>query len=156
VNNSGWPRKPLRDTAQGTGAATVKTILRAVRNAFARTYSERIYSKITNGYRSFVRVEELVYRAAELCPGLCPTKEEVEAELRLPLSDKEGTEIAWEIFLLVLSYKSVATSRTMLRLRESRELLASPETGGWTRIPRKRAPRTAKCLSNNRATQRRG
>ncbi|HKZ16740.1 MAG TPA: enoyl-CoA hydratase/isomerase family protein [Geobacteraceae bacterium] len=122
-----WPRKPLRDTAQGTGAATVKTILRAVRNAFARTYAERIYSKITNGYRSFVRAEELVYRAAELCPGLCPTKEAVEAELRLPLPDKEGTEIAQGDFLSHVLSSGKAGSHllhTMLRPRnESRELL---------------------------------
>ena len=78
----GWPRKPLRDATRATGAETVKTVLRSVRNAFARTYAESIYSKITNGYRSFVRAEELVYGAAGLCPGLCPTSEEVEAELQ--------------------------------------------------------------------------
>ncbi len=96
---SAWPRKPMRDASQATGAEIVNTILRAVRNAFARAYAEHLYSKITGGYRRFVRAEELVYAVADLCPGLCPTRKEVETELRLPLAEKEGTEIAQGDFL---------------------------------------------------------
>jgi thioesterase DpgC len=122
-----WPRKPLRDATQATGAETVKTVLRAVRNAFARTYAEVIYSKITNGYRNFVRAEELVYRAAGLCPGICPTRDEVETELRLPLSDKEGKEIAQGDFLSHVLSRLKSGSHllhAMLRPRdESRNLL---------------------------------
>ena len=94
-----WPPKPKRDVAQARAAETIKDTLRAVRNAFARTYIDLIYDKLTTGYRRFLRIEELVYEVAGLCPGLCPTRVEVEAEGRLALSDKDGVEIAQGDFL---------------------------------------------------------
>jgi len=94
-----WPPKPARDEFQSKGAEAVKGTLRRVRNSFARSYARLIYQRATNGYLSFVRAEELVYAVATLCPGLCPTREQVEAELTVPLSDKEGVEIAQTDFL---------------------------------------------------------
>jgi thioesterase DpgC len=93
------PLKSRRDPLQATGAEAVKTVLRTARNAFARVYAELIYSRLTVGYSNFVRAEELMFATAGICPGLCPTKAEVEAELRLPLADKEGAEIALGDFL---------------------------------------------------------
>ena len=94
-----WPAKPKRDAAQANAAETVKGVLRAARNAFARTYGDLIYDKVTNGYQRFLRVEELVYEVAELCPGLCPTRTEVEAERQLAQADKDGVEISQGDFL---------------------------------------------------------
>jgi thioesterase DpgC len=94
-----WPPRPKRDVSQAKAAEVVKTVLRAVRNAFARSYADLIYDKITNGNRRFIRVEELVYEVAGLCPGLCPVRQEVEAELQLVQAEKEGLEIPQSDFL---------------------------------------------------------
>lgn len=95
-----WPPKPKRDATQAKAADLVKSILRATRNAFAQTYVNLIISQVTGGYRRFVRAEELVYDVAKLCPGLCPTRKEVEAESQLLLAGKEGAEIAQTDFLV--------------------------------------------------------
>ena len=95
----GWPPKPKRDAAQANAAEMVKGILRTARNAFARTYADVIYDKITCGCQRFDRVEELVYEVADLCPGLCPTRQEVEAELQLAHAEKDGVEISQSDFL---------------------------------------------------------
>lgn len=94
-----WPRKPARDQVQAKGAETVKGVLRRVRDSFGRCYARTIYRRITDGCRRFVRAEELVYEAASLCPGLCPSREQVEAELAVPLAHKEGVEMAQTDFL---------------------------------------------------------
>ncbi len=94
-----WPPKLERDAVQAGAADMVKSMLRTTRNAFAHTYVELIFSRITNGYRRFIRADDLVYEVSELCPGLCPTREEVEAESELALAEKDGVEIAQSDFL---------------------------------------------------------
>lgn len=94
-----WPPKPKRDAAQVKAAEVVKGVLRGARNAFARAYVDLLYSRVTDGYRRFVRAEDLVYAVADLCPGLCPTRREVEAELQLMQAEKEGVEIPQSDFL---------------------------------------------------------
>ncbi|OGU11421.1 MAG: hypothetical protein A2075_05640 [Geobacteraceae bacterium GWC2_58_44] len=84
---------------QAKGAETVKAALRRARNSFAGSYAKIIYQRITDRYLRFVRAEELVHAVAALCPGLCPTREQVEAELTVPLADKEGVEISQTDFL---------------------------------------------------------
>jgi thioesterase DpgC len=58
-----------------------------------------VYRSLTEDYRDFVRVDELVYVAAERFPGLTPIRAAVQAESRLPQKDKEGIEIDQGIFL---------------------------------------------------------
>lgn len=100
------PPKPGRDAIQARAAEIVKAIMREVRNVFARTYVDLIFSQITNGYLRFVRADELVYEVAKLYPGLCPTRQEVEAELQLLHANKEGVEMAQSDFLsYVLRHK---------------------------------------------------
>jgi (3,5-dihydroxyphenyl)acetyl-CoA 1,2-dioxygenase len=94
-----WPPKPKCDATQTRAAETIKDALRAVRNAFARTYIDLIYDKLTTGCQRFLRIEELVYEVAGLCPGLCPTRAEVEAERQLALGDKDGVEVPQADFL---------------------------------------------------------
>ena len=94
-----WPSKLKRDAAQARAADMVKSMLRAARNAFAHTYVELIFSRVTNGYRRFIRAEDLVYEVGELCPGLCPTRREVETESEMALAEKDGVEIAQSDFL---------------------------------------------------------
>src|SRR6185369_5782249 len=87
---AGWPAKPARDPFQARGAETVLAALRRTGNAFGHSYAELIYRRLTDDCRRFLRADELVYAAAKFCPGLCPSPEEVAAELRIPLADKDG------------------------------------------------------------------
>jgi len=122
-----WPAKPRRDAVQAGGAELVHGLLRAVRNRFARAYAGPIYDRVTDGRRRFLRADELVHAVADLCPGLCPTREEVAAERGLLLAEKEGVEIAQGDFLSqVFAHKDAGGHllHAMLRpLPQSQELL---------------------------------
>jgi (3,5-dihydroxyphenyl)acetyl-CoA 1,2-dioxygenase len=58
-----------------------------------------IYDQLTDGRKRFVRVDELCRRAAEVDPGLLPTKAQLESEARLAQRDKKGLEKAQGLFL---------------------------------------------------------
>jgi thioesterase DpgC len=58
-----------------------------------------LYAELTDGLTRPVRADDLVYGAAELAPGLVPTREQVAAERERLQKDKEGLEIAQGAFL---------------------------------------------------------
>jgi len=123
-----WPAKLRRDAAQAAGAGIVHGLLRAVRNRFARAYVGPIYDRVTDGRRRFLRADDLVYAVAELCPGLCPSRDAVVAERGLLLAEKEGVEIAQGDFLSHVFARKDAGDHllhAMLQpMPQSRELLA--------------------------------
>ena len=55
---------------------------------------EQLYDELTDRGTRSVRLEELVYEAAERVPGLVPTRAEMEPERARKLADKEGLELA--------------------------------------------------------------
>lgn len=55
---------------------------------------EALYDELTDRCTRPVRLEELVYEAAERVPGLVPTRAEMEPERARKLADKEGLELA--------------------------------------------------------------
>lgn len=55
---------------------------------------EELYDGLTDGCTRSVRLEALVYDAAERVPGLVPTRAEMEAERTRKLADKHGLELA--------------------------------------------------------------
>ncbi len=93
------PPKPSRNPQERAAAEALLAELNAARERFLRPYAEPIYAQLTQSYRRFVRVEELVYAAAERFPGLVPTRAAVQAEGRFQQKDKEGVEIAQGLFL---------------------------------------------------------
>jgi len=54
---------------------------------------EGLYDELTERCTRPVRLEELVYEAAERVPGLVPTRAEMEPERARKLADKEGLEL---------------------------------------------------------------
>ncbi|OFW99207.1 MAG: hypothetical protein A3D94_02190 [Alphaproteobacteria bacterium RIFCSPHIGHO2_12_FULL_66_14] len=72
---------------------TLKLAAREARFLFLRTHAHTLYDRLTDGRRKFVRVERLVYDAADIVPGLVPTRAEVAAESELRQSEKEGREV---------------------------------------------------------------
>ena len=58
-----------------------------------------LYDELTDGMSKTVRLDELVYAAAEHVPGLVPTRAEMEAERELPLANKRGLELSQGLLL---------------------------------------------------------
>ncbi len=69
------------------------------RKEFLRAHADEVYADLTSGYRETVRVEDLVFRAADRYPGLTPTRDEIAAERRLAQAGKRGAEMDQGIFL---------------------------------------------------------
>jgi (3,5-dihydroxyphenyl)acetyl-CoA 1,2-dioxygenase len=89
---------------------------------------------LTDDRRAFVRIEELVYQAAEQVPGLVPTRAAVLAERQRLQKDKDGYEVDQGLFLSqVLSHpvSGAHLVHAMLRPRaESLEHLAAFQQRG--------------------------
>ncbi len=70
-----------------------------MRERFLERHAEAVYRKVTKNLSVFVRVEDLVYAAAKVVPGLTPTRREVSAEAENPQREKDGVEVDQGIFL---------------------------------------------------------
>jgi len=128
------PPRPSRSPSEQAAAEALHAHLRATRRAFLRRHAAEVYSTLTDGRRRFVRVEELVYRAAEVVPGLAPTRQQVTAERQHPQKDKEGYEVDQGVFLSYVLSDPLAGGHlvhAMLRPRpESLDLLAEFQSKG--------------------------
>jgi thioesterase DpgC len=93
------PSRPGRSEREQAAAEAVSKQLREVRLRFLRSYAPLLYRQLTSDLRNFVRVEELVYQAAEHVPGLVPTRAAVLAERQRLQKDKEGHEVDQGLFL---------------------------------------------------------
>jgi thioesterase DpgC len=77
--------------------------------------STAIYDELTAGCTVPIRLEELVYAAAEHAPGTLPTRAEMELERARPLAEKQGIEAAQGRFVAEV----LADPRTGRHLLES-------------------------------------
>ena len=93
------PAKPARDAQQTEAAERIKQVAREARTRFLRAHIEAVYDRLTHNRSRFVRVEQLIYDAAALVPGLTPTRAQVEAESACIQRDKDGLEIDHGIFV---------------------------------------------------------
>ncbi len=93
------PAKPARDARQADAAERIKQAAREARTRFLRAHVEAVYDRLTHKRSRFIRVEQLVYDAAALVPGLTPTQTQVDAESALMQRDKEGHEVDQGIFV---------------------------------------------------------
>jgi enoyl-CoA hydratase/carnithine racemase len=69
------------------------------RERFLREHAGEVYAELTDDFATPLRLDELVYRAAERFPGLVPTRAEVEAQAERLQGEKEGAEIAQGLLL---------------------------------------------------------
>ena len=93
------PAKPQRDAKTHDIAESLKQAARDARYAFLRCHARNLYDRLTDGRRKFVRIERLVYAAAEAVPGLAPTPADVAGEADLRQAEKDGCEIDQGILL---------------------------------------------------------
>ncbi len=118
------PPRPRRSEAEAEAAVRLKDALDAERTTFLRAHAEDLYAGLTGGLRRAVRDEELVYAAAELVPGLVPTRTEMAAERARALPDKEGVEIAQGLlFSFVLASPRCGSHLVWSMLRPTQEAL---------------------------------
>ena len=77
--------RPMAATEQPTPASVL---------AAAGLSVEDLYDELTAGCTRPVRLDDLLYDAAERVPGLVPTRAEVDADRQRKLSEKTGVELA--------------------------------------------------------------
>ena len=87
------PPRSQRRAGEKAAAEAVVRVATGLCRRVARTLREPIYARLTDAFRRHPRVDELVYRAAELWPGLVPTRTEIAREMRRMQADKDGLEI---------------------------------------------------------------
>jgi len=92
------PPKPRRDVAEQAAADALLSVARALRETFLAAHVEEIYGRLTDRRSMFRRLDDLAYAAAELVPGLVPTREEVSAEAAHLQGEKDGVEIDQGLF----------------------------------------------------------
>lgn len=107
------PPKPDRDSEQVCAATAAHTAARRARRRFLEIYAGQVYAELTDGHQTFPRLDDLAGQAAELLPGLVPTKEQMEDERVLAQGDKEGWETDQGIFFWGL-LRSEAAGRHLL------------------------------------------
>jgi thioesterase DpgC len=93
------PGKPGRSPAQARAADVIFARTREHRERFLRAHVEAVYAGVTHDFSRFVRLEELVFAAAERSPGLVPTRAQIAAEDEQPQRGKDGREIDQGILL---------------------------------------------------------
>jgi thioesterase DpgC len=93
------PNKSKRSPEQKVAAELILSVCRRTREDFLQRHAGTVYRKLTKNLADFVRVDDLVYGAARLFPGLTPTRKQVDTESSLMLSEKEGVEVDQGIFL---------------------------------------------------------
>jgi thioesterase DpgC len=87
------PAKAQRSAAESAEAARLLEDGRALRERFLRAHAETLYDRLTADMTCSRRLDELVYAAAELVPGLVPTRSQVAAQSACAQKDKDGLEI---------------------------------------------------------------
>jgi thioesterase DpgC len=97
---------------------------RLVAGGFAAAHALSIYDALTERRTVTLSLSRLLYSAAELCPGLTPTADEVEREQALPIASRNRVEIDQGLLL-----RGVLQDRTAGR--HLIEGLRLPRQGSW-------------------------
>ncbi len=93
------PGKPHRSEREQAAAGLLQDRARDTRVRFLRRHGDAVYDALTATRSRFVRVEQLVLRAADIVPGLVPTAQQIAAEEGCLQRDKSGLEIDQGLFL---------------------------------------------------------
>jgi thioesterase DpgC len=96
---SALPKKPARNAPERAAAEAILSVARSARDRFLAAHARAIYDELTADRSRFVRLEELVYLAADIVPGLVPSRYEVAAEATLDQRGKDGVEIDQGLFI---------------------------------------------------------
>ncbi len=115
-----------RNPEQRQAAARIHAALHAARERFLLSHGTRLYEQLTNGYQRYLRLDELAFAAADLHPGLLPTRERIEQERLSGQADKEGHELGQGVFFCsVLRDRRAGTHLIEAMLRPTRRAVAA-------------------------------
>lgn len=118
------PARAERSEVEQGAAAELVAFLNGARADFMRAYAAEVYGALTDDLRLSLRVEDLVYAAGSLYPGLVPSREAMAVERSRKLADKEGLEIAQGLFLsFVLASPGVGSHLVWSMLRPTEAAL---------------------------------
>jgi len=93
------PTKVKRSELEKDAAKLILEIARQHRETFLARHVQTLYEAITQHYTQFVRMDQLVFEASKIVPGLTPSLETLAQEAELLQSQKDGHEIDQGIFL---------------------------------------------------------
>ena len=93
------PPRTERSPQQQAEAEELIAEGRAVRERFMGLHTGAVYDTLTDGCTLELRVAELAYAAADLVPGLVPTRDQIAEERRHKQKDKDGWEVDQGIFV---------------------------------------------------------
>lgn len=102
------PAKPDRTEAQQASADATLGRGRRAREEFLAVHVETLYDTLTENGTRLLRVAERAYAAADLVPGLAPTRERIAEERTHPQKHKEG----WEYDQGILISRVLDNART--------------------------------------------
>jgi len=127
----GWAmldRLPLRSKRSAAEKRAGEQVVRAIADLvwrFARSHRESIYRRLTDDFRRSLRIEALMWRAAELWPGLVPTRAQLAEESQRMQSDKDGREIAQGVLVSqLMADRRIGTHMLLGMLRPTDDALA--------------------------------
>ena len=105
IFTQGWalcaalPLKSKRSPPERAAGEAIVHTLAALCDRFCRAHRAAMYRRLTDEFRRPLRVDDLVYRAGELWPGLLPARAQIERERERMQADKDGLEIQQGVFL---------------------------------------------------------
>ena len=154
------PSRAARTAGEQAAVEALSKQLREVRIRFLRSYAPLLYAELTSDRRAFVRIEDLVYMAAERVPGLVPTRATILAERARLQKDKDGHEVDQGLFLSqVLSHplSGAHLVHAMLRPRRASRTntwSSSRRPAAWSlaRSPSNAGDRSATCITATRGS----
>jgi thioesterase DpgC len=94
-----FPPRSKRSGPEKEAAVRVRDAMAALCSRLTRANRREIYDRLTARMTKRVRVDDLLWRAAELWPGLVPAREEVAREAERMQADKDGREIQQGVFV---------------------------------------------------------
>jgi len=134
LSDEGWDkleRLPLRSKRNTAEKQAGELMVRAIADLvwrFARSYRESIYARLTDDFRRSLRVDDLMWRAAELWPGLVPTRTQVAVESQRMQVDKDGREILQGVLASqLMNDRRIGTHMLLGMLRPTEEAHARLE-----------------------------
>ena len=95
----GMPRRSRRTATEKKEGLAILGAMADLCWRFCRVHRNEIYDQLTGGRSRAVRVDDLLWRAAELWPGLVPTRAELATESERMQADKDGREIQQGMFV---------------------------------------------------------
>ncbi len=128
------PAKPIRSAGEAREAAAILDAAHSARVTFLEAHIDAVYRRLTGDLARYVRLEDLIFDAAAIVPGLVPSREALAREAALKQADKDGIELDQGLFVARLMRHEPLGQHLchamMLPLAESRERLAAFERTG--------------------------